>query len=180
MLSSILGAGGTSDLDLKPRRGLPCSCATFHRRAVNVSNVKRSVMGCGSHCGVAIHRRRSQRYLKPVRDAGCPNLRALRRDRDSVWIDTPLDVQGMTDSVDWATTLLGFYADPRPCRPIGLILRSVNIIEHLNRAERPLLFIGNGVRLAQRREAIAKPQAKSISKIPTVATWPAELTWPAI
>src|ERR1019366_9690819 len=65
-----------------------------------------------------------------------------------VWIDIPLDVQAAP--ID-ETNLPGFDAtqDPPAFDATGLAERVRETIEALNRSERPLIFIGNGVRLAR-------------------------------
>lgn len=86
-----------------------------------------------------------------------------------VWIDIPLDVQASPIDVE---TLPGF--DPLaeiPAHPdkANLALRVHEVIEALNRAERPLLFAGNGIRLARAESEFA--ELKRLLKAPVVATW---------
>src|SRR5208283_4272467 len=61
-----------------------------------------------------------------------------------VWIDVPLDIQG--GPVDPAT-LRGF-TPPAAAPEAGLHEAAAQIVEMINAAERPLFFIGHGVRLA--------------------------------
>lgn len=89
-----------------------------------------------------------------------------------VWIDIPLDVQGaMIDE----TTLRAF--DPREAQPTGLaspaeIAAAVSrTIELLNAAERPVVFIGNGVRLGKARAAM-RALIERLG-LPVLTTWPA-------
>ncbi len=86
-----------------------------------------------------------------------------------VWVDIPLDVQA--SPIDEPSNLRGF--DPKE-----LDERSSNsnlkeevslLIEKLNHAERPLLFAGNGIRLAHAEKEFE--QLRVLLKIPTVATW---------
>jgi acetolactate synthase-1/2/3 large subunit len=89
-----------------------------------------------------------------------------------VWIDIPLDVQG--SMVDEAT-LRAF--DPSEVARPGLASRQElsaavhRAIELLNAAERPVILVGNGVRLgharAQMRELIER------LGLPVLTTWPA-------
>jgi acetolactate synthase-1/2/3 large subunit len=86
-----------------------------------------------------------------------------------VWIDIPLDVQA-TPIDDW-DRLPGF--DPAefgaPDGVADLAGEVARLIEALNRAERPLLFAGNGIRLAG---AEASFQAlRDRLGIPVAATW---------
>jgi acetolactate synthase-1/2/3 large subunit len=70
-----------------------------------------------------------------------------------VWIDIPLDVQAIPipdpatlrgfDPAEIASTRMNLIA------PADLKLQVSSIIEKLNRAERPMLLIGNGIRLAR-------------------------------
>src|SRR5581483_10798032 len=85
-----------------------------------------------------------------------------------VWIDIPLDVQASPIEVD---TLIGF--DPAELAPPATGLQLPNqvheTIEALNRSERPLLFAGNGIRLARAEREFA--ELVRLLKIPVVATW---------
>lgn len=87
-----------------------------------------------------------------------------------VWIDIPLDVQASIIETD---SLTGF--DPR-----GeiLVVPSENLassvaqtIKLLNKSERPILLIGNGVRLAGAHELL--PRLGGVLNIPVLLTWPA-------
>jgi acetolactate synthase I/II/III large subunit len=64
-----------------------------------------------------------------------------------VWIDIPLDVQAaMIDE----TSLRGFDPQSEPSAPTGANLEEAvaRTIQLLNRSERPIILVGNGVRLA--------------------------------
>jgi acetolactate synthase-1/2/3 large subunit len=86
-----------------------------------------------------------------------------------VWIDIPLDVQAFPIS------------DPPALRafdPVELETKSIDsnlpaevgqLIAKLNQAERPLLFAGNGIRLAHAEKEFE--QLRTMLGIPTVATW---------
>ena len=88
-----------------------------------------------------------------------------------VWIDIPLDVQA--SPID-ETTLRSF--DPKELSGLSNLTGTANIstevahfIEKFNKSERPLLFAGNGIRLA-RAEAEFEELRKFLG-VPTVATW---------
>ncbi len=89
-----------------------------------------------------------------------------------VWIDIPLDVQATP--LEDVTKLRGF--DPTELAGLSNLTGTANIptevarvIEEFNKSERPLLFAGNGIRLA-RAEAEFETLRKFLG-IPTVATW---------
>ena len=89
-----------------------------------------------------------------------------------VWIDIPIDVQGAL--ID-ETSLRGFESDARTptgvASPDALAVAVRRTIDLLNSADRPVLLIGNGVRLgharAEMRELIER------LALPVLATWPA-------
>ncbi len=85
-----------------------------------------------------------------------------------VWIDIPLDVQAAP--ID-ETPLPGFDpAEIPPAFDAGLLPAKVQeTIEALNRAERPLIFIGNGVRLARAEDDFRELFTRL--RIPVEATW---------
>ncbi len=87
-----------------------------------------------------------------------------------VWIDIPLDVQASPIEAD---QLRGF--DPaegnggEPREETNLAPEVARVIDALNRAERPLLFAGNGIRLARAEHEFA--ELVRLLRIPVVATW---------
>jgi len=86
-----------------------------------------------------------------------------------VWIDIPLDVQA--SPIDDPATLPIFdpaELDPLPSTP-NLASEVAGIIEKLNHSARPLLFAGNGIRLAHAERQFE--QLRTQLGIPTVATW---------
>ncbi len=91
-----------------------------------------------------------------------------------VWIDIPLDVQA--SPIDDPATLRSF--DPAELPPDGRITLAElkenvgEILKNLNQAERPMLLIGNGIRLA-RAEAEMELLLRTLDI-------PAEVTWLAI
>jgi acetolactate synthase-1/2/3 large subunit len=92
-----------------------------------------------------------------------------------VWIDIPLDVQA--SPIDDPSTLLGF--DPAELTsgnglitPAELKKKVGEILKMLNQANRPMLLIGNGIRLA-RAEAEMELLLRTLDI-------PAEVTWLAI
>jgi acetolactate synthase-1/2/3 large subunit len=85
-----------------------------------------------------------------------------------VWIDLPLDVQASPIEPE---TLTGF--DPLELLEAPdqekLEAQVADVIEAINRAERPLLFAGNGIRLARAEREFA--ELIDLLKVPVVATW---------
>ena len=88
-----------------------------------------------------------------------------------VWIDVPLDVQA--SPID-ETSLRGF--DPAEFANDVSIFGSSNIpeevaraIEAFNACERPMLFAGNGIRLARAEKEFE--ELRTLLGVPTVATW---------
>ncbi len=86
-----------------------------------------------------------------------------------VWIDIPLDVQAAP--VDNAESLRAFDPSELAAQPgaSDLELEIGRLIEKLNQAERPLLFAGNGIRLARAEREFE--QLRKLLGVPTVATW---------
>jgi acetolactate synthase I/II/III large subunit len=86
-----------------------------------------------------------------------------------VWVDIPLDVQA--SPIDDPSTLRGF--DPAELQEhsdgSNVKVEVSRLIEKLNQAERPLLFAGNGIRLAKAEKEFA--ELRDLLGIPTVATW---------
>lgn len=88
-----------------------------------------------------------------------------------VWIDIPLDVQAFPIEI---ASLKGF--DPQLEAGVDgatggpdATAQVKSVIEALNNAERPLLFAGNGIRLARAEQEFA--ELIRLLKIPVVATW---------
>ena len=83
-----------------------------------------------------------------------------------VWIDIPLDVQASPVDQD---TLEGFDSseDEPPHSQIDDQVEQV--IAAFNRSERPLVFAGNGIRLARAEREFA--QVLDVLRVPAVATW---------
>jgi acetolactate synthase-1/2/3 large subunit len=86
-----------------------------------------------------------------------------------VWIDIPLDVQA--SPLDDPSTLRGFDSTELEDSSATTHLADEvsHVIEHLNRADRPMLFAGNGIRLAHAEKEFE--QLRTLLGIPTVATW---------
>jgi acetolactate synthase-1/2/3 large subunit len=86
-----------------------------------------------------------------------------------VWIDIPLDVQA--SPIEDPSTLRGF--DPAELEDhagnANLKQEVALLIEKLNQSARPLLFAGNGIRLA--RATPEFEELRELLRIPTVATW---------
>jgi acetolactate synthase I/II/III large subunit len=87
-----------------------------------------------------------------------------------VWIDIPLDVQA-AQIPDPATLRAFDPAEIAPSAANAALLREQvsQLIDRFNAAERPLLFAGNGIRLAQAEREFA--ELRALLGIPTVATW---------
>lgn len=85
-----------------------------------------------------------------------------------VWIDIPLDVQA---SPIEPPALHGFDPAELAEPPVDSTLEYeiMRLLEKLNDAERPLLFAGNGIRLAHAEKEFE--QLRKLLGIPTVATW---------
>jgi acetolactate synthase-1/2/3 large subunit len=84
-----------------------------------------------------------------------------------VWLDIPLDVQAALVDEDRLEGFAG--AEETGDEPERLADQVSAAIELLNRAERPVLFIGNGVRAAARDGILNR--LIEILQIPVLATW---------
>jgi acetolactate synthase I/II/III large subunit len=86
-----------------------------------------------------------------------------------VWIDIPLDVQATP--IDDPQTLRGFDASEYMAKSANENLKDevARVVEELKQAERPLLFVGNGTRLARAEKQFT--ELRLLLDIPTVATW---------
>jgi acetolactate synthase-1/2/3 large subunit len=86
-----------------------------------------------------------------------------------VWIDLPLDVQSAP--IEDADSLRGF--DPAELGPApgieGLRAQVAAVAAAFARAERPLIFVGNGVRLARAEAAFQR--LRETLRVPVAATW---------
>jgi len=80
-----------------------------------------------------------------------------------VWIDIPLDVQAAQIDLEG---LSGFSAEAEVWEVTASVQR---IVEMLSMAERPLIFAGNGIRLARAEKDFTEWIQRL--KIPVVATW---------
>jgi acetolactate synthase-1/2/3 large subunit len=83
-----------------------------------------------------------------------------------IWVDIPLDVQA-AEIAPW-TSLKTFSPLPPPPNP-SLEAQVRAVIAAFNRAERPLLFAGNGIRLAGGQAEFAALRA--LLGAPTAVTW---------
>lgn len=85
-----------------------------------------------------------------------------------VWIDIPLDVQA---SPIEPSLLRSFDPAELAVAPNDGSLKNevTRLIQKLNQAQRPLLFAGNGIRLAHAEKEFE--QLRMLLRIPTVATW---------
>ena len=87
-----------------------------------------------------------------------------------VWIDIPLDVQAATVDPE---SLAGYEPKNRAhaASAVNLAALVTKTIELLNKAERPIVLIGNGVRLAGAKEAVREFVDRL--ELPVLLTWPA-------
>lgn len=94
---------------------------------------------------------------------------ALSGRRGPVWIDIPLDVQAAQIDPD---TLEGFAPEEQPHEAKDtdeLKSQTAQLVEMLNKAKRPVLLVGNGVRAAGGEKVFLEVVEKL--GIPVVATW---------
>jgi acetolactate synthase-1/2/3 large subunit len=86
-----------------------------------------------------------------------------------VWIDIPLDVQA--SPINDPSALRAFDAAELKELPADTSLEDEvkHLLQKLNAAKRPLLFAGNGIRLARAEKEFE--QLRTLLAIPTVATW---------
>src|SRR5580692_3225719 len=86
-----------------------------------------------------------------------------------VWIDIPLDVQA--SPIPDPSTLRGFDASEHKAAMANANLREEvrRVVEELQKSTRPLLFAGNGTRLARAEKQFT--ELRLLLDIPTVATW---------
>lgn len=97
--------------------------------------------------------------------------------RGPVWLDIPLDVQAQT--ID-ETALRSFTPEPAS-PPAALPKQVMAALELLQQAERPVLFVGNGARVAHNQGLVR--QLADALKIPVLLTWksmdmlPEEYPW---
>jgi acetolactate synthase-1/2/3 large subunit len=86
-----------------------------------------------------------------------------------VWIDIPLDVQA--SPIPDPSTLRGFDASEYKAAMANANLEDEvrRVVEELRRSSRPLLFAGNGTRLARAEKQFN--ELRLLLDIPTVATW---------
>jgi acetolactate synthase-1/2/3 large subunit len=86
--------------------------------------------------------------------------------RGPVWLDFPLDVQAtMVDE----TKLRGFTPEPAADQSTDIKHKVAAALELLKKAERPVLFVGNGTRQAHLEGLVE--DIVNLLKIPTLLTW---------
>jgi acetolactate synthase-1/2/3 large subunit len=86
--------------------------------------------------------------------------------RGPVWLDVPLDIQSAMIEED---NLPGFTSEPKENDQFFLSQQAAQAINLLKTAQRPVLFIGNGARLAYRNGVVDKLIDRL--RIPTLLTW---------
>lgn len=91
---------------------------------------------------------------------------AMTGRRGPVWLDIPLDVQA---TIIDETELRGFSPEDHPDGQTESRMQVSKAIELLKRSERPVLFVGNGARLAYRKGLVEELVTRL--KIPTLLTW---------
>lgn len=86
-----------------------------------------------------------------------------------VWIDIPLDVQA--SPIETPELLRGFDPAELPEARANISLEDEvrSLVGKLSQSERPLLFAGNGIRLAHAEKEFE--ELRTLLGIPTVATW---------
>ncbi|MEI8234676.1 MAG: thiamine pyrophosphate-binding protein [Verrucomicrobiota bacterium] len=83
-----------------------------------------------------------------------------------VWIDIPIDSQGAQIDPE---QLRGFTPDTPPDISASLSRAVAGVIEALNRSERPILLLGNGIRVADGVQTVQ--QLIERLRIPVLTTW---------
>jgi len=87
-----------------------------------------------------------------------------------VWLDIPLDVQGSFINVDELNEFKPSAADECHCDSSAKLQEKVyKALEILKASERPIIWIGNGVRLAGAKSDLKRVLEKL--KIPVLTTW---------
>ena len=87
-----------------------------------------------------------------------------------VWLDIPLDVQGSFINVDELNEFKPSAADECHCDSSAKLQEKVyKTLEILKASERPIIWIGNGVRLAGAKSDLKRVLEKL--KIPVLTTW---------
>lgn len=86
-----------------------------------------------------------------------------------VWVDIPLDVQA--SPIPDPSTLRSFDVSEQEASATNTSLRDevARVVERLGQSSRPLLFVGNGTRLARAEKQFT--ELRLLLDIPTVATW---------
>jgi acetolactate synthase I/II/III large subunit len=86
-----------------------------------------------------------------------------------VWVDIPLDVQA--SPIPDPSTLRGFDPAEYESAMANVHLKDevARVVEELRKSTRPLLFAGNGIRLARAEKQFT--ELRLLLDIPTVATW---------
>ncbi|HEY5329926.1 MAG TPA: thiamine pyrophosphate-binding protein [Acidobacteriaceae bacterium] len=84
-----------------------------------------------------------------------------------VWIDIPLDVQA--SPIPDPSTLRSFDPSEHETSNANLAAEVARVVEELQKSTRPLLFAGNGIRLAWAEKQFT--ELRKLLDVPTVATW---------
>lgn len=93
---------------------------------------------------------------------------ALTGRRGPVWIDIPVNYQGCTIETE---ELMGYDpSEDSECKPNPISVETIqNVIEKVEKAERPVLYAGNGIRLSEGYEVFRK--VVNELGIPVVTCW---------
>jgi len=86
-----------------------------------------------------------------------------------VWIDIPLDVQASQVDAMALTPFVAEESNHTPARAVDLQTDVRQVVAAFQASSRPLLFAGNGIRLAHGEAQFE--QLRNMLGIPTVATW---------
>lgn len=90
---------------------------------------------------------------------------AMSGRKGPVWLDIPLDVQATVIDED---KLIG-YEPPKKIKNTLLEKQALQIIEAINKSERPVLLAGNGIRLSGGIEEFER--LAEVLEIPVLTTW---------
>jgi acetolactate synthase-1/2/3 large subunit len=92
-----------------------------------------------------------------------------------VWLDIPIDVQAAV--IDPESELMSGYDETKDCSvEDDLTAKVAEVISHIRRSQRPVIMVGNGVRLAGATEELRRV-AESL-RIPLVTAWGAHDCFP--
>ncbi len=82
------------------------------------------------------------------------------------WLDIPIDIQSAR--ID-ENSLVGYIPEPNEIDLHTLKKQSLELIDRIKTAKRPVVLLGSGIRLAQAQEQLE--QLKTLLKVPMVTSW---------